>query len=207
MGIVVTDEARAGRIAMAIPHNAAQMQFERNKDDKRTQALLALLGKMRERVIDWDIHVTTKGTTYKVVFQDGKEMRGFIIPIPEQYDWQHCGWIASGTIIPADPPIEQEIAELERAAEDMMLNSEEFRYSCRLKAFLLRNGYRIQPQFDDQRILEFMHLESRQVIDTATAKYLRNVRPYPNDLLYSLEIKRMSQLNGLTGDIKLEQGV
>jgi hypothetical protein len=82
---------------MPLNHNTAQMQFERNKDDKRTQALLVLLGKTHKQVCDWNIHVTTTGTWYKVVFHNGDEMRGFIFPAAVEGEY-----IASGTVVPAE---------------------------------------------------------------------------------------------------------
>lgn len=88
---------------MTIPsYKTAQMLFEELKDDKRVQALVKLLGKMQEHVIEWSIDKSPEETTYRVVFTDGKEMRGFIVPVPKEYDWQNCEWIASGTIIPAE---------------------------------------------------------------------------------------------------------
>lgn len=80
--------------------NPAEYAFEQHKNDKRVQAILKVLGAMRAHVTHWEMGMTPNRTIkYKVLFRDGSEMRGFITQIPEEYDWEQCQWIASGTLI------------------------------------------------------------------------------------------------------------
>lgn len=84
------------------PYKTAQVLFEEHKNDKRVQAILKQLGRLQEHVSDWSITTSPEEITYRVVFTDGKEMRGLILQAPQEYDWQKCEWIATGKIIPAD---------------------------------------------------------------------------------------------------------
>lgn len=96
---------------MSFIRNPVEDQFELHKDDPRIQAILKTLGSMRKYVSDWEMNITPNFTrasrdrwrrdgdqiTYRVVLQDGQEIRGEILFVS-----QHNEWIASGTIIPAE---------------------------------------------------------------------------------------------------------
>lgn len=96
---------------MAFIRNPVEEQFELHKDDPRVQAILKTLGSMRKHVSHWEMNITPDLTrfsrdkwrrdgdqiTYRVVLQDGQEIRGEILFVP-----QHNEWIASGTMIPVE---------------------------------------------------------------------------------------------------------
>lgn len=70
----------------------------------------------------------------------------------------------------------QEIQELEREAEDYA-NSTETRRINRVKATLLRNGFRLQQVPDDVRLLVIVHLASGEPVYWLSQNELRQAIP------------------------------
>lgn len=75
----------------------AEVAFEQHKEDGHVQAILTVLGKMREHVIDWSVSTRRGATAYKVVLSDGQEIRGDIAYSPELRKY-----VASGTLVPRE---------------------------------------------------------------------------------------------------------
>lgn len=83
---------------MSYIRNSAQEAFEEHKDDGRVQAILKVLGQLREHVIEWELTVEQYGPrngTYRIVLSDESEIHGSIV-----YNPYHKEWLASGTHIP-----------------------------------------------------------------------------------------------------------